>query len=190
MKTESDSRDPVARASALIELFCGLDEFGDLRSVVRSEVPEPARTLLDHRNHMTVAMERFHGGTVSLQVLATHPGSAPDAAYAREILLLDQHGSRIQYGIVRIDLGMVPPVVADRIRAADTPLGRVLIDAGCLCDVQHVKLLDIRIGPYLAPLIGPGRTFGRVATIAVGGRPAVELLEVVVGRHLPLDQPA
>lgn len=182
--------DAVARAERLVSLFSRPEAFGVIREVAADAVPQPHRGLLDHPSHMTVAMERFHGGTVSLQVLATQPGSSPDAAYAREIVLLDQHGSRIQYGIVRIDLGMVPPVVADRIRAADTPLGRVLIDAGCLCDVQHVKLLDIRIGPYLAPLIGPGRTFGRVATIAVGGRPAVDLLEVAVGRHLSLDQPA
>lgn len=180
----------VARAEHLVSLFSPPDAFGAIVEVEASNVPQPHRGLLDHPSHMTVAMERFHRGPVSLQVLATHPGSATDAAYAREILLLDRHGSPIQYGIVRIDLGMVSPAVADRIRAADTPLGRVLIDAGCLCDVQHVNLLDIRIGPYLAPLIGSGRTFGRVATIAVGGRPAVELLEVVAGHQPPLDQPA
>jgi hypothetical protein len=178
----------VARAERLVALFSLPDAFGAIRTVEAADVPQPHRGLLDHPSHMTVAMERFHGGPVSLQVVATRPASATDAGYAREILLLDQRGRRIQYGIVRIDLDMVSQAVANRIRAADTPLGRVLIDAGCLCDVQHVELLDILIGPHLAALIGPGRTFGRVATIAVGGRPTVELLEVVAGCEVPLNQ--
>lgn len=175
----------VARAESLVALFSDVREFGFVRGVDAADVPPPHRGLLDHQSHMTVAMERFHGGPVTLRVVATRPASGVDAGYAREILLLDQRGRPIQYGIVRIDLGMVPPAVADRIRAADTPLGRVLIDAGCLCTVQDVKFLDILGGPHLAALIGPGRTFGRVATIAVGGRPAVELLEVVAGCELP-----
>jgi len=180
----------VARAQRLVSLFGAPEAFGDIQTVAAAHVPQPHRGLLDHPSHMTVAMERFHGGPVALQVVATRPASETDPGYAREILLLDRRGRPIQYGIVRIDLGMVPQPVADRIRAADTPLGRLLIDAGCLCDVQHVELLDILIGPHLAALIGPGRTFGRVATIAVGGRPAVELLEVVAGCELPPDQRA
>jgi chorismate-pyruvate lyase len=177
----------IARVERLVALFSPLDAFGAVREVDSADVPQPHRGLLDHLSHMTVAMERFHGGPVSLQVVATRSASAKDRGYAREILLLDQRGRRVQYGIVRIDLDVVPQAVANRIRAADTPLGRVLLDAGCLCDVQHVELLDILIGPHLAALIGPGRTFGRVATIAVGGRPAVELLEVVAGCDVPLD---
>lgn len=178
----------VARAHRLIALFRTPDAFGDIREVAAADVPSPHRGLLDHPSHMTAAMERFHGGPVALQVVTTRASSATSPGYAREILLLDQRGRPIQYGIVRIDLGMVPQAVADRIRAADTPLGRVLIDAACLCDVQHVEFLDILIGPDLAALIGPGRTFGRVATIAVEGRPAVELLEVVAGCELSDDR--
>jgi len=178
----------VARAERLVALFSTPDEFGSIRESKAVDVPQPHRGLLDHPSHMTVAMERFHGCPVSLEVVATRPASATDAGYAREILLLDQAGRRIQYGIVHIDLGMVPEAVAKRILAADTPLGRVLLDAGCLCDVQHVELLDILTGPHLAALIGTGRTFGRVATIAVGGRHAMELLEVVAGCEVPPDE--
>ena len=179
-----------ARSAQLVGLFSTPADFGTIHVVEASAVPQPYRGLLDHHSHMTVAMERFHGGPVALEVVATRPPSETDRGYAREILLLDQRGRRIQYGIVRIDLDMVPPAVAERIRAADTPLGRVLIDAGCLCDVQHVRLLEVLPGPRLAAVIGPERTYGRVATIAVGGRPAVELLEVVAGCDLPLAPPS
>jgi len=180
----------VSRAERLVALFGGCEAFGSVRAVDAASVPQPHRALLDHPSHMTVAMERFHGGPVSLEVVAARPADRTDTGYAREILLLDQRGRRIQYGIVRIDLGMVPQAVTRRILAADAPLGRVLLDAGCLCDVQHVELLDILTGPHLASLIGGGRTFGRVATITVGGRPAVELLEVVAGLDVRDDRPA
>ena len=176
----------TARAAGLVKLFSTPESFGTIRAVEASEVPQPHRGLLDHPSHMTVVMERFHGGPVALEVVATRPPSETDRGYAREILLLDQRGRRIQYGIVRIDLDMVPPAVAERIRAADTPLGRVLIDAGCLCDVQQVRLLEVLPGPHLAAVVGPDRTFGRVATIVVGGRPAVDLLEVVAGCDVSL----
>lgn len=173
--------DAAARAASLSSLFAAPERFGTLRSVAPERVPEPHRRLLDHHSHMTVAMERFHGEPVSLRVVAACPPSATDEAYAREILLLDPRGRPVQYGIVRIDLTLVPAEVAARIRAADTPLGRVLIAAGVLCDVQNVQLLDVTPGPHLAELIGPQPTFGRVASIAVAGRAAVELLEIVAG---------
>jgi hypothetical protein len=44
-----------------------------------------------------------------------------------------------------------------------------------------VNLLEIEPGPHLRGLVGgAGRSFGRVAEIAVDGRPTIELLEIVV----------
>jgi hypothetical protein len=61
-------------------------------------------------------------------------------------------------------------------------LGRILIDAGLLCDVQRIGLLEVAVGPHLATLLGipeAAVAFGRVAEIRVGGALAVELLEIV-----------
>jgi hypothetical protein len=195
MKIDSDPRDPVQRAAALVKLFCSLDDFGGLRSVSPNDVPEPARTLLDHRSHMTVAMERFHGGDVRLRVVAqadsTGAQSPHPGWYAREILLETQAGTIVQHGIVRIDLSHLGSETAAAIREARRPLGRILIDAGMLRDVQGVSLLEIMPGPHLqrlfAGLAGPRPTpiaaatpvYGRVADIQLDGLPAVELLEIV-----------
>ncbi len=194
MKSEPDSRDPVARAVSLVQLFCRLDDFGTLRSVPRSEVPEPARGLLDHRSHMTVAMERFHGGDVRLRVVAradNGPGHRPgEGWYAREILLETQSGKIVQHGIVRIDLANLGEATAMAIREARRPLGRILIEAGMLRDVHGVQLLEIVPGPHLQDLFrltpyrsagaaGATLVYGRVADIELDGRPAVELLEIV-----------
>ena len=198
MKSEPDSPDPVARARALVRLFCRPEEFGGLRGVASEEVPEPARTLLDHRSHMTVAMERFHGGSVRLRVVARADDGTervPNAGrYAREILLETQEGSVVQYGIVRIDLAHLDRATAAAIREARRPLGRILIEAGMLRDVHRVQLLEIVPGPHLQNLFRPQfrlqaspspkasrnqPVYGRVADIQLDGRPTVELLEIV-----------
>jgi hypothetical protein len=195
MKTDPDLLDPVSRAAALVKLFCSLDDFGGLRSVSPNDVPEPARTLLDHRSHMTVAMERFHGGDVRLRVVAQADatGSQPLSAgwYAREILLETQAGKIVQHGIVRIDLAHLGPETAAAIREARRPLGRILIDAGMLREVHDVRLLEIVPGPRLqtlfagladaraAPIAAARPVYGRVADIQLDGLPTVELLEIV-----------
>jgi hypothetical protein len=175
------SPDAAARAAMLAGLFAPSERIGRIRAIAAEHVPQPHRDLLDHHSHMTVAMERFHGESVALRVVATRLPTATDTTYAREILLLNSQGQPVQYGIVRIDLAALEPAVADQIRAARTPLGRVLIEAGVLCDVQHVQLLEVTPGPHLAEFIGPRPTFGRGATIAVAGRAAVELLEIIAG---------
>lgn len=184
-----DDGDAVARAVDLTRLFCSPPErFGEFRPVHAEEVPQPARGLLDHHDHMTVAMERFHGGPVRLRVVATADGTAngDPSLYAREILLVGPAGTVVQHGIVRLDLGRVDETVAAAVRGARVPLGRILIDAGLLRDVQRVRLLEVVPGPHLAVLFAgsarsqpTARTFGRVADISLDGRPAVELLEIV-----------
>ena len=206
MNKDSDSRDPVARAASLVRIFSGAAEFGVLRSVAASQVPEPARSLLDHCSHMTVAMERHHGCDVRLRVVAqadgdhrpdSGPGSEPrrnEGWYAREILLETPAGKIVLYGIVRIDLTNLDAATARAIREARRPLGRILIEAGMLREVHGVKLLEIQPGWHLRevlrlpplPAAGGAATapvaasiYGRVADIQLDGRPAVELLEIV-----------
>lgn len=192
--SSASARDPVERGLELVRIFSADPAaFGRLRGVAAAAVPAVARGLLDHRSHMTAAMERFHGGPVALTVVQQRsgsegaPGRTPDAAnppYAREILLSRGDGSVVQYGIVRLDLAAVAPQTAVAIRAGRVPLGRILMDAGLLCAVEHVALLEIEPGPHLAKLFGDrGRTYGRVAEIRVDGRPAVELLEIVAPRE-------
>lgn len=198
MPSADDDANRVARARRLVRLFHRDGEgFGRFAAVDAKDVPEPFRGLLDHASHMTVVMERFYGGPVEVVVVAVRGGDGGSADgrawYEREILLRSAAGQFVQYGIVRIDLGCVSPAVADRIRAAREPLGRILIAAGMLLEVQRVGLLGVDIGPEfeaiveLDPAMEPlqRRTFGRVAEIALDGAPAVELLEIVVPGPLP-----
>lgn len=191
MKPQPEPVSAAGRASGLVELFCSPDQFGSIRGVAPGDVPEPARTLLDHHSHMTVAMERFHGGRVRLRVVASRAAERGNksaaTAYAREILLENEAGTAVQYGIVRIDLTSVDAATARAILEERRPLGRILIEAGVLRDVRDVGLLEVTPGPHLAELLWPGaaapggiRLHGRVAAIRLNGEPAVELLEIVV----------
>lgn len=171
-------RDAATRAADLVSLFADSHaEFGAIEAVSADAVPEPFRALLDHRGHMTVTMERHHGGAVRVRVIAERAGAPGD--YAREIVLTGPDGRVVQFGIVRIDLSCVDAATAARIRAGAEPLGRILIEAGVLCTVGDVALVRIIPGPHLVPLTGPKQTFGRVAGISVDGRRAVDLLEIV-----------
>ena len=156
-----------------------------MRAVEAANVPQPYRTLLDHTSHMTVAMERHHRETVSLRVVQVAEGSADGRGYAREILLARGDGLVVQYGIVRIDLSVIDNATTAAIRAAEVPLGRLLIEAGLLRDVHDVSLLEVTPRKGLCRLFGREAcepTFGRVAEISLSGRPAIELLEVAAPR--------
>lgn len=162
---------------------------------------------------MTVTMEAFHGEAVSLEVLAVAentPGPLHPFAYSREILLRcgrvnpelfpqAQAGGVpsadwiVQYGIVGIALGRLPQAVADAIREASTPLGRILIEAGLHRRVHDVALVNIEPGPHLKQILTGNPSaqmpsiYGRVATIDVNGHPVISLLEVVT---VPSNEPA
>ena len=189
METEYDRPDAVARATALVGVFSSPPEFGEIRNVGTEQVPQPSRTLLDHRSHMTVAMERFYGCDVCLRVVATKADGGDDSPssswYAREILLETPAGVVVQYGIVRINLASLDEATAVEIRRAQRPLGRILIAAGMLRDVHGVELLEVLPGPHLRKLFlsdagaAAAPIYGRVANIQLNGLPAVELLEIV-----------
>lgn len=172
-------REPGAavRANRLISLFYPDPRgFGEVRHVEADEVPEPLRRLLDHRSHMTVTMEAFVGGAVSLRVLNERRGGSGNGLddedrYDREIELISPVGVPVQYGIVSVDLAAMPLPARERILTASAPLGRVLIEAGTLRDVHDVFLVRITAGRELARRIGVdlGRfLYGRVAAITLG----------------------
>lgn len=184
MRAAADHSDPVARAEGLVRLFHPRPgDFGSFHAIEPDRVPPLHRGLLEHSSHMTAAMERHHGGPVSLEIVATRgPDGAggPQRWYAREILLSGPSGGRVQYGIVRIDLGRLPARDAALVCEGRLPLGRILMGAGILCDVEDVALVTVNPGPRGSTLVGAGPAYGRVARILVDRRPAIELLEIVV----------
>ena len=192
---------------ALIEKFRPVEMFGTIRAIDSNDIPAPFNLLLAHHSHMTVAMEDFHGHSVSLDVVNVAPDEADgQKSYTREILLkspvfndtafgvperLDKIRKKnadrvVQYGIVRIMTDRLPEEVVARIQDGGTPLGRILIEADLLREVRCVCVFEVMPGPYFGELChgpenqAPPQTYGRFATISIKEQPVIELFEVVV----------
>ncbi|HYH67659.1 MAG TPA: hypothetical protein VD866_23380 [Urbifossiella sp.] len=148
--------------------------------VSAGDVPEPYHRLLVHTEHMTVTVEEFYGGPVDVRVLARRRDGDE---YARKILLaLRSDGSIVQFGLVRIDLGVCPPAVRDAIVDGKTPLGRVLIEHDMLRRIEPAGYLRVRLSVGMADWFAapPGaETYGRLGVIYTGDRPVVEVLEIL-----------
>lgn len=163
----------------LFQLFPSAPDLPSYQLVPAEEVPEPYRRLLVHEEHMTVTVEAFHGDLVDVRVLTTN--LTPDW-YARKILLvLQQTGRIVQFGIVRVLLKHCGPAVRAEILAQQTPLGRILIEHDVLRRIEPTAYLRVSPGPWIRDWFGipPRETYGRLGIIHCDGQPAIELLEIV-----------
>src|SRR5262249_20904440 len=100
-------------------------------------VPQPHHRLLVHTHHMTVTVEQFYGSPVDVQVLNCRRAGNE---YARKILLTLRDNARkvVQFGLVRINLGVCSEPVRNAIIEGKTPLGRVLIEHNMLRRIEPI----------------------------------------------------
>jgi len=156
------------------------EQLGAFVEVTSDEVPPVYRALLDHEHHMTVTVEVHHGCRVQVRVLDVKQTSTH---YARKILLVrDTDGRVVQFGIMRIRLDCLSPVVRAAVESQQTPLGRILIEHNVLRAVRLSSLVRVTPGEELQKHFGISPedvTYGRTAMIDVDGEPAIELLEIV-----------
>lgn len=165
---------------SLYSLFPESDDRPAAALVPASELPQPYRKLLDHPDHMTVTVEEHFGGAVDVRVLDCRRSGNE---YARKILLAMHDGGRVvQFGLVRIDLGVCPEPVRDAIVEGKTPLGRVLIQHDMLRRIEPTGFVKVSLRESMAKWFGAkfGETaYGRLGVIYTGDRPAVEVLEIL-----------
>jgi chorismate-pyruvate lyase len=167
--------------NALADLFyADLGRLGSFSELPAADLPDVPRRLLAHDEHMTVTVEAFHGGLVRVEVLETN---ITPTHYARRILLHRERDDQIvQFGIVRLALALIDPVVRQEIESQSAPLGRVLIQHNVLRNVRLLSLWRITPGEDLCRLFRCGESqdcYGRTALIYCDGVPAVELLEIL-----------
>src|SRR5690606_19871931 len=129
-----------------------------------SRVPEPYRELLAHTEHMTVTVEQCHKCPVDVHV---HDTLITPTHYARKISLTRQRdGAVVQFGIMRVNHGVLSPGVRQEIEAQQTPLGRILIQHDVLRKIHLMSLWQVIPGPDLCRIFGlaaPQTTYGRAA---------------------------
>ncbi len=152
----------------------------DAHAIDPAAMPDTYRDLLDHTDHMTTTLERYHNGAVALRVLQEW---RHDTVYGRMILLEHSPTGRIiEFGIVRMDLTVIPPDARDEILRSETALGDILIRHDVLRRIDPKWFY--RFGhdsPFVTDFNtnAPADAFGRVGIIHCNDRPAIQLLEVV-----------
>ena len=166
---------------SLLSIFYGEHaELALFEKVPADRLSPVYRQLLSHSSHMTVTVESFYEDSVEVSVLRSQKSTD---FYCREILLSTQRGGKVvQYGIVRLKLGLISEPARSEILAESKPLGRVLIDREILREVELFDLFKVACGPKLAEFfdVPPGTvTYGRTAMIHCDHEPAIELLEIV-----------
>lgn len=164
----------------LLGLFQSNDVIDSFDVVSADQVPPPYHDLLVHEQHMTVTVEAYHGDLVDVRILERrHQGDS----YARKILLtLQQSGKVVQFGIVRVDLGVCSQPVREEIVAGQTPFGRVLLEHNVLRRIEPTAYLRLTPGAAMMGWFGMERlepVYGRLAIIHYNEQPAVELVEIV-----------
>ena len=169
-----------SKLTELVALFYSSPaELGDFDRVSANSMPPEYQKLLDHDQHMTVAMEAFHNSPVDVKVLQAK--SSGDQ-YARRILLTRQSdGSVVQFGIVRLNFALLGADVRQEIESQSAPLGRILIRHNVMREIELLDLWRVNPGPDLCRLFGAGgeeTTYGRTAIIHCNGDAAIELLEI------------
>ncbi|MBL6723951.1 MAG: hypothetical protein ISQ09_02565 [Rubripirellula sp.] len=156
----------------------GHRQLGEFESM--KELPRPYDVLLNHNAHMTVTVESHAKEAVDVQVHACH---RHDNWYSREITLITQRSKKVvQYGIVRLDVSKLAPIVWQQIESQAMPLGRVLIQHNVLREVELCELWKVTAGPVLAERMEQptgAELYGRTALIYCNREPAIELLEIV-----------
>jgi chorismate-pyruvate lyase len=175
---------PPVELEQLVKLFFQEPEteLGSCSEIAATEMPAMADRLLNHCEHMTVTVEAFHGTEVDVRVLEELE-SESEPHYCRKILLSRKSdGGVVQFGVVRLDMSVLPEDVQQKIREKNIPLGRILISHGVMRDVRLAKLYRFDAGTEMARHFGqPVGTpfYGRTAWMFCNGKPAIELLEIV-----------
>ncbi len=88
-----------------------------------AEVPEPYRDLLVHEQDMTGTLQRFHQSKLHLQLLSLFKEKGE---IYREVTLVKEDESPVEFGAIRIDLTHFPEEARAEIEAGYTPLGAIL----------------------------------------------------------------
>jgi hypothetical protein len=168
---------PFVAAAGQFEVDCAV--------VQPEEIPHPDDQLLVHHEHMTLALQRFHGSPVDVHVQDEHLDAAGEL-YTRRIFLTPHSAPQtpVEWGIVRLDFRYMDDAVRDEILRKQLPLGAILIKHNVHRRIKPRFFLRFPPGGPVLRLFGAAETravYGRLGTIYCDDEPAIELLEIVTG---------
>jgi hypothetical protein len=95
-----------------------------IEAIEAAELPQPHRSLLAHNNDMTPTLSAFHARVIHLRVLSRQHR---DDFYFREVVLWAEGTNQaVEFGAIRINLGLFSPGVRRHILDERAPLGHLL----------------------------------------------------------------
>lgn len=152
-----------------------------IEQVLGHEVPEPYRTLLVHQNDMTPTLERFHDDEIVLDVISReHRGDF----YFREVVLLTKRDRKpIEFGAIKMNLGLFPCSARPRILEEQQPLGGVLREYRILHSSRPKAYLRVQADDFIRGALqvtGAHTLYGRRNTLFDNQqRPLAEIVEIL-----------
>src|SRR5438045_2891667 len=101
-------------------------ELPDIEQIDGEEMPQPYRQLLVHTADMTPTLEKFHDERIYLNVISRQTRGD---FYFREVILLTQRTrTPVEFGAIKINLGLLPAAARRLILEEQEPLGTILHD--------------------------------------------------------------
>jgi hypothetical protein len=101
-------------------------ELPALEQIDGDDMPQPYRRLLVHNEDMTPTLEKFHDDRIYLNVISRQDRGD---FYFREVILLTQRKRfPVEFGAIKINLGLFPAGARRLILEEQEPLGTILND--------------------------------------------------------------
>jgi chorismate-pyruvate lyase len=146
-----------------------------------NSIPKPCRKLLVHLDDMTPTLEKFHGGSLHLEVLGRR---LAEKTYYREVILrLDKWERPVEFGAIKINLDRFGQEARAEILREHLPLGHILQQY----NIKHssrpsafLKLKSDELIGLLFDLKQPCILYGRRNTLFdASGEPLAEVVEIL-----------
>ena len=152
-----------------------------IETVAGDAVTEPHKSLLVHNNDMTPTLEAFHKSRIHLELLSR---DRRGSFYYREVVLrLDHDEKPVEFGAIKIYLGMFPEDAQELILLEQVPLGTILKDCGVRHQTEAKHFLRVEPDDLICralELENPVPLFGRKAVISTPqGKPLSEIVEIL-----------
>jgi chorismate-pyruvate lyase len=187
--------DSIVQPSRVLPFAYPLDEFYALakrelpaiEQIEGNEVPQPYRDLLVHQSDMTPTLEKFHGERIYLNVISRQTRGD---FYFREVILLSQRTRRpVEFGAIKINLGLFPPAARRLILEEVEPLGGILAEHHIPHSSRPKAFLRIQADSFIKgalQLSGDQTLYGRRNTLFDPQQRALaEIVEILP----PAEQP-
>jgi chorismate-pyruvate lyase len=148
------------------------------------EVPEPFKSLLVHESDMTPTLEKFHRARIHLKTLKREQRG--DFYYRQVVLQLDETNTPVEFGAIKIFLGLFPSKARQAVLEETVPLGRLLSEFEIPHNTTAKAFFRLTPDDLIASLLelkSRDSVYGRRATISdLQKRPLAEIVEVLPGR--------